>query len=99
LIHEGRRPEERARDVLHIHDTIETFGRSLDQLHAEWRVEVRPHLPRRAISAVEGSAAAIFGTVSDVIRNAAIQAREAGRTLSPETLRLADEAGLTAVFG
>ena len=99
LIHGKRRPEERARDVLYIHDTIETFGRSLDKLQAEWREHVRPELSRRAVPTVETAAASMFGSVSDVIRNAAIQARQTGRTLNPETLRLAGEAGLTAIFG
>ena len=52
----------------------------------------------RTAYTVEGGAAAIFGDVSDVIRNAAIQARHAGRTLRPETLRRAGEAGLSAIL-
>jgi hypothetical protein len=98
LIHGKRRPEERARDVLYIHDTIETFGRSLERLQREWREHVRPELSRRAVRAVEGGASSMFGHVSDVIRDAAIQARQAGRVLSPETLRLAGEVGLTTIF-
>jgi hypothetical protein len=98
LIHGKRRPEERARDVLYIHDTIETFGRSLEQLQALWREHVRTSLSRRAVQALEAGPASMFGKVSDVIRNAAIQARQSGRTLSPESLRLAGDAGLTAIF-
>jgi hypothetical protein len=98
LIHGKRRPEEQARDVLYVHDTIETFGRSLERLQVEWREHVRPELSRRAVQAVEGGAASMFGDVSDVIRNAAIQARQAGRTLSSKTLRLAGETGLRAIL-
>lgn len=98
LIHGKRRPEEKARDVLYIHDTIEAFGRSLELLQLEWREHVRPELSRRAVQAVADGAASMFAHVSDVIRNAAIQARYAGRTLSPERLRLAGEAGLRAIL-
>ena len=84
--------------MLYMHDTIETFGRSLEQLQVEWREHVRPELSRRAIHAVEGAAASMFGDMSDVVRNAAIQARQSGRTFGPETLRLVGEAGLTAIF-
>jgi hypothetical protein len=99
LIHGRRRPDERARDVLYIHDTIETFGRSLEHLQTEWREQVRPLLSRRAVRAVEAAAATMFGDVSDVIRNAAIEGRPTGRTLQPDMLRQVGYAGMTAIFG
>lgn len=99
LIHDSRRPDERARDVLYIHDTIETFGRSLEHLQTEWRDHVRPLLSRRAVRAVEAAAGTMFGDVSDVIRNAAIEGRQTGRTLHPEMLRQVGYTGMTAIFG
>lgn len=98
LIHGRRRPEERSNDVLYIHGTIETFGRSLEHLQVEWREHVRPTLSRRAVRSVEAAAATMFGGVSDVIRNAAIAGRDTGRTLQPETLRQVGHVGLTAIF-
>lgn len=98
LIHEKRNREKRARDLLYLHDTIETFGRSFEQLRGEWQDHVRPQLHPRAAAVVENSAAVLFSGVTDDIRNAAIQAGAAGRMLNPETVRRVGEAGLTAIF-
>lgn len=99
LIHGKRRAEDKARDILYMHDTIDAFGQALERLHADWRDHVRAHLHTRAAAAVERAHIEIFGGVSDAIREASIQARGAGRELSPETIRLVGELGLRRIFG
>jgi hypothetical protein len=99
LIHGKRRAEDKARDILYIHDTIDAFGQALERLHAVWHEHVRAHLHTRAAAAVENAHVELFGRVSDVIREASIQARGTGRELSPETIRLVGELGLRQIFG
>ena len=99
LIHGKRRAEDKARDILYIHDTIDAFGQALERLHAVWHEHVRAHLHTRAAEAVEGAHIELFGSVSDAIREASIQARGTGRELSPETIRLVGELGLRQIFG
>jgi len=42
LIHEKRRPNKQAQDLLYIHDTLELFGGALEDLRTVWRNQVRP---------------------------------------------------------
>jgi hypothetical protein len=44
LINGRRKPNERAKDLLYIHDTIELFGGSLAELRRTWTEDVRPSL-------------------------------------------------------
>jgi hypothetical protein len=48
LIHDRRNPDERAKDILYIHDTIETFGSDLAALRELWEGSLRPSLHSRA---------------------------------------------------
>lgn len=97
LIHESRRPDKRAQDLLYIHDTLELFGGALEALRAVWRDEVRPSMPARTARRAEARARDLFETVTDHIREAA---RIPGtRRLSAENLRAAGEYGLEEILG
>jgi hypothetical protein len=85
LIHGKRNRDKRAKDVLYIHDTIETFGGNLIAIREEWKATLRPTLPPRAIRQVELAAEALFHEVNDTVREAARIA--IGRNLTPEMVR------------
>src|SRR5437660_3286631 len=53
LIHSMRPPNERAKDILYIHDTIEVFGSSLERLREEWKNRVRQDLHKNALRMIE----------------------------------------------
>lgn len=97
LIQENRRPDKRAQDLLYIHDTLELFGGALEEMRTLWCDDVRPSMPDRTARRVEARARAVFGTITDEIREAA-RIPEA-RRLSPENLRAAGEYGLEQVLG
>lgn len=100
LIHPKRKPDERAKDVLYIHDTIETFGRSLNEVHREWNGNVKPVLNKQATSVVERAAEAMFATVTDAQRRAVREAEaSSGRRLSAEAMQEVCRAGLRSIFG
>ena len=100
LIHPKRKPDERAKDVLYIHDTIETFGRSMNEVQREWTGNVKPALSKKAARVVERAAEAMFGEVTDAQRRAVREAEaSSGRRLSVETLQEVCRAGLRSVFG
>jgi len=98
LIHDKRNSKERAKHAVYIHDTIQTFGRSLAQLQCEWTEHVKPMLPAKAAANVMNSAAALFGQVTDTIRDASIEAGSTGRNVPPEELREVCYAGLMQIF-
>ena len=47
LIHDKRKSGKKAQDVLYIHDTLELFGGSLDELRALWVDQIRPSMAAR----------------------------------------------------
>jgi hypothetical protein len=98
LIHEKRDSRERAKHAVYIHDTIQTFGRSLAQLQGEWTENVKPMLHARAAAKVTNSADVLFGEVTDMIRNASIEAGSTGRILAPRELREVCHTGLKQIF-
>ena len=85
LIHRRRDREERAKDILYMHDTIETFAMRINDLRAEWGRNIRRELHANSVRTVQGAAASLFGEVNDSIRAAAriVQARN----LTPEAIR------------
>ncbi len=89
--------EDRAKDVLYIHDTIEVFSGALDQLSTEWREIIHPRLPQATSNAVERLAAESFREVTDDVRRAALAA--GSRTLKPDDVRALCELGLRKIFG
>ena len=85
LIHEKRDRDRRGKDVLYIHDTIETFGGNLAAIREQWQTNVQPMLRARAARGVELAAEEYFREVNDTIREAARIAT--GRSLTPEMVR------------
>ncbi len=98
LIHEKRDLKERAKNVVYIHDTIQTFGQALPRLQDEWVRNVRPELHSRAATKVLRSVDLLFRELTDTVREASIEARSTGREIGPEELRSVCYAGLRQVF-
>jgi hypothetical protein len=82
LIHEKRDRDRRAKDILYIHDTIDTFGGNLAAIREHWQTNVRPALHAKAARVVERAAEEYFREVDDTTREAARIAT--GRNLTPE---------------
>jgi nucleotidyltransferase-like protein len=96
LIQDVRDRKDRAKDILYIHDTIETFAGNLAELRELFAREIRPKLPEKRAREVRNAADARFGPVNDTIREAAQMV--VGRKLSPEALTETCRAGLKAIF-
>lgn len=97
LIQQHRLPEKKAQDALYIHDTLDLFGRSLEELNAIWLGKIRPELPSKTAREIERLHREQFGEVSDVIRTATRIPRD--RTITPERMQLACSFGLEEIFG
>lgn len=97
LIHEKRKREDRAKDILYMHDTLEVFGARLQELQELWRRSVAPQLHARKARTVSRAAEVLFGDLTDDIRRASQISDERG--LSPEAIRQACEFGFAEVFG
>lgn len=93
ILIQGERPsEDRAKDILYVHDTLQLFGSRLAELKQEWATSVSQRLQTRQRSALARAPQSIFGEVTDDIRRAA---RIAGpRAPSPEAIREACLYGL-----
>jgi hypothetical protein len=96
LIHGRRSRDERAKDILYMHDTIQTFATRIDDLQAEWFRSVRHELHANSVRTTERAAATLFGSVTDSIR-AASQIVQA-RNLTPEAIRETCNLALTRIF-
>jgi hypothetical protein len=96
LIQKQRVPAKQAQDALYIHDTLQLFGASLEELRNTWKSDVRPKMAdktaRRAIAVGDE----LFANVTDVIREAARMPQD--RRIDPENLRAAVHYGLGEVF-
>lgn len=97
LIHDRRRPEKRAQDILYTHDTLELFGGSLDELRGLWSDQIRPSMATKTAKRAQTVAKAMFERVTDTIREAARIPQD--RALTPEALRSACEYGLNEILG
>jgi hypothetical protein len=96
LIHEKRDRDRRAKDILYIHDTIETFGGNLAAIREQWQTNVRPALHAKATCVVERTAEEHFREVDDTTREAARIAT--GRNLTPEMVREVCAFGWQQIF-
>jgi hypothetical protein len=96
LIHGRRNRDERAKDMLYIHDTIETFATRIDELRQEWATNIRHELHVNGVRTVEGAVASLFGTVSDPIR--AASRIVPARNLTPEAIRETCNLGFARIF-
>lgn len=92
LIHKRRSVDERARDLLYIHDTLQLFGSQLSELGTEWRMHIAPQIPDRRLKRLARDWPALFLVLSDDIRRAARISAERG--LTPEEIREACAYGL-----
>jgi hypothetical protein len=97
LIHQKRKRDDRAKDILYMHDTLEVFGGRVPELRELWRNIVAGELNRRGVSAVSKAGEVLFGALSDDIRGAAEISAE--RALSPEAIRETCQYGFREVFG
>lgn len=96
LIHAHRDPEDRAKDILYIHDTLEIFGSRLEELHQAWVGSIAPQMHARRAAEVRKGAKRMFGAMSDDVRRAARIPED--RNLSAANLAEACQFGLEAVF-
>jgi hypothetical protein len=97
LIQKHRKPNKQAQDVLYLHDTLELFGGELAVLRKLWNEEVRPTLPETTARTVDRLQRDYFGSISDVIRNAARIPQD--RVVTPERMQALCSFGLQEIFG
>ena len=96
LVHARRKPDDRSKDVLYIHDTLTLFAGSLPVLCQLWCDGVRPALGLRAQVKIRRAIRECFDDVTDTVRGAALMAT--GRSLSPGQLRETCRAGLLQIL-
>lgn len=96
LIHSRRKRDDRSKDVLYIHDTIELFGAGLSRLNEMWQASVAPRLPASSKRIVAARATELFGETTDAVRGASLMA--AHRGLTPASIRELCELGLARVL-
>jgi hypothetical protein len=96
LIHGRRNRDERAKDILYMHDTIDTFATRIDDLQTEWIGNIRRDLHANSVRTVQGAAASLFGELTDSIR-AASRIMQA-RALTPEAIRETCNLGFGRIF-
>lgn len=97
LIHDKRKSNKQAQDVLYIHDTLELFGGAIDELRRVWLEEIRREMPDKTARRAESLARGVFEQVTDTIREAVRIPQD--RALSPEVVRAACEYGLGEIMG
>jgi hypothetical protein len=96
LIHGRRSRDERAKDILYMHDTIQIFAPRIDDLRAEWTGNIRRELHPNGVRMVEGASASLSGKITDSIRSASRIVQS--RNLTPEAIRETCNLGLTRIF-
>ena len=97
LIQGKREREDRAKDILYMHDTLEVFGARLQEMRELWRNVVARKLHTEGATKVSRASEVHFAELSDDIRRAAEISAE--RALSPEAIRAACRYGFTEIFG
>ncbi|HEU4833753.1 MAG TPA: GSU2403 family nucleotidyltransferase fold protein [Pyrinomonadaceae bacterium] len=97
LIQKYRDREKQAQDTLYIHDTLELFGASLEELRKIWENDLRPKIPPKTAKRAIVTGMELFRNVTDVIRDAVRIPQD--RTLQPENARAAILYGLEEVLG
>jgi hypothetical protein len=65
LINKHRDGDKKAQDVLYIHDTLELFGGSLDELQSIWECGIKPTLPVKTARRAIATASELFEEVTD----------------------------------
>jgi hypothetical protein len=97
LIHRERDYNDRAKDLLYMHDTIDVFSEHLGELREIFTKDLLPTLHARRTAELTGAADGLFGNVDDTVREAVLMAT--GRRLSAERLAETLRAGLREIFG
>jgi hypothetical protein len=85
LIHDKRSRGKFAKDILHIHDTLEIFGARLGEVSLEWDTRLKPRIHQKSVRKTERAATELFGQMNDEIREAAQMA--GSRKISAEAVR------------
>jgi hypothetical protein len=96
LIHRMRNRDERAKDILYMHDTIDTFATRINELGAEWVTNIQGQLHANSVRIVESAATTLFGTVTDSVRAASRIVQ--GRNSTPEAIRETCNLGFSGIF-
>lgn len=96
LIHAARKPSKRAQDMLYIHDTIELFSGSLQELNGLWRTQIRDSLSASQRDTIEEMPRRMFSSVTNAVREAAMIPVDRG--LRAEEVRAVCEQGLTQLL-
>jgi hypothetical protein len=96
LIYEERSRNDKAKDSLYMHDTVEVFSEVLAELRQIFRNDMVPRLHPRRVAELEQAADRLFGKVDDPIREASLMAT--GRTVNPQRLAETAQAGLKEIF-
>jgi hypothetical protein len=95
LVMKDRLAQDRAKDVLYIHDTLELYGGRLEELHRLWRERIGPDIGKDA-DVVVSCARNYFDEVTDDIRRGTLVA--GGRDLDAEMLRVRCQVALEQIF-
>lgn len=93
-----RKREDQERDVLYVHDTLQTFAGHLSEVRETWLTKVVPDLHPRRVKEVKARVHDRFAEVTDLIRGAAHIATSIGRPVSPQSLLEACQLGLERIF-
>ena len=93
-----RKREDQERDVLYVHDTLQTFAGHLSEVRETWLTKVAPDLHPRRVKEVKARVHDRFAEVTDLIRGAAHIATLIGRPVSPQSLLEACQLGLERIF-
>lgn len=96
LIRPERNRFKRAQDLLYIHDSIELFSGSMEDLNRLWREHLRATLHPHHASEVELAAASVRRAVTDDIREAARIPQH--RALTPGGVQQVLDEGLAEIF-
>ena len=96
LVYPKRNRSERAKDILYIHDTLETFGARIAALRENWSNQIRPRVHATSLRVIERATETLFGALSDPVRQASRIAQP--RTVTPEGIREVCALGLARIF-
>jgi hypothetical protein len=98
LILGRRKREDQERDILYIHDTLQTFAAHLVDIREAWHKDVLPHLHGRRNADIQATIRSRFSDLNDRIRGAAAIAASVGRSLPAQSLLEACQVGLPSIF-
>ena len=86
LILGRRKRQDQERDILYIHDTLQTFAAHLAHVREAWHQDVVPHLGGRMVAEINAAIRSRFSNPNDRIRGAAVIAASVGRSLPAQSL-------------